>query len=85
MRATISIADFSRDPEAILDRVRCGDSFLIEQDGEAVAALDPVGSRSAATWRTLATALRDVPRGDPAFAADLEEIQRDQPDVPTDV
>jgi antitoxin (DNA-binding transcriptional repressor) of toxin-antitoxin stability system len=84
MRARISVDDFSDDPGAILDRVRQGDSFLIEQDGDAVAALEPVGPRAAATWRSLAAALENEPSADPAFADDLEDIQRNQPAVPTD-
>jgi antitoxin (DNA-binding transcriptional repressor) of toxin-antitoxin stability system len=69
---------------SILDRVhRRGDSFVIEQDGEALAALEPVAG--AATWSTLAAALRNAPRPDEAFGTDLQEIQRNQPDVPTNV
>jgi antitoxin (DNA-binding transcriptional repressor) of toxin-antitoxin stability system len=86
MRARISVTDLSRDLVAVLDRVhRQGESFLIEQDGETVAALEPVTGPHVATWSTLAAVLRDVPHPDAAFAADLEEIQRQQPEVPADV
>ena len=84
MRARISVTELSRELQSILDRVHWqGDSFVIEQDGEAVAALEPVAG--VATWSSLAKDLRDVPLPDAAFAADLEEIQRNQPEVPTDV
>lgn len=85
MRATISVLDFSENPSAIMDRVRRGDSFLIEQDGEAIAALEPVGVRGAPSWQTLMKTLHDGPSGDPEIAAALEEIQRNQPDLPADV
>lgn len=78
--------ELGRELTAILDRVRChGSSFLIEQDGEAVATLEPVGTSGGATWGTLAQALRDRPIGDGEFAADLEEIQRNQPEMPASV
>ena len=68
---------------AVLDRVRRqGQSFLIEQDGEVVATLEPTGATRGATWRTLAQALREVPSADADFAVDLEEIQRSQPEMP---
>ena len=86
MRARISLTELRRDLAAVLDRVRRrGDSFLIEEDGEAVAALEPATPTSTATWSTLAKELHELPRPDVAFAADLEEIQRHQPEVPTDV
>jgi antitoxin (DNA-binding transcriptional repressor) of toxin-antitoxin stability system len=84
MKARISVTELSQDLRSILDRVRRrGDSFLIEQDGEAVAALEPVAA--AATWASLAKQLGDAPHPGSEFATDLEEIQRHQPDVPTDV
>jgi len=80
------VTELSRVLAAVLDRVRRrGDLFLIEQDGEAVAALEPVTTADAATWSSLAKDLRDVSRQKSAFAADLEEIQRHQPGVPTDM
>ncbi len=86
MRARISVTELGRDLAAVLDRVRRqGHSYLIEQDGEAVATLEPIGTSRGATWRTLSTALRDLPNGDFDFAADLEELQRNQPEMPDNV
>jgi antitoxin (DNA-binding transcriptional repressor) of toxin-antitoxin stability system len=86
VRATISVTDLSRDLPTILDRVHYqGESFLIERDGETVAVLEPVTGPRVATWSTLAAALRDVPHPDAAFADDLEQIQRHQPELPNDV
>ncbi len=86
MKAKILATELGRELTAILDRVRRhGSSFLIEQDGEAVATLEPTGTPGGATWRTLEQALRDRPMGDVEFAADLEEVQRNQPEMPTSV
>ncbi len=83
MKARISATELGRDLAAILDRVRRQRySFLIEQDGEAVATLEPVGAAHVATWRTLTEELRGWSIGDVDFAADLEEVQRNQPDMP---
>jgi len=88
MKAKISATELGRELAAILDRVRRqGQSFLIEidQDGEAVATLEPVGASHGVTWRTLSKALRDQPVGDADFAADLEDVQRIQPETPATV
>lgn len=77
------MAELGRDLVAVLDRVRRrGDSFLIEQDGEAVAILEPMETAGNATWRTLSKVLRDLPNDDLDFADDLTEIQRNQPEMP---
>lgn len=68
----------------VRDRVhRRGDSFVIEPDGDAIAALEPVAG--VAIWFTLAAAIRNMPRPSSTFATDLEEVQRNQPEAPTDV
>ena len=83
MRAKISATELGRELAAILDRVRLErQSFLIEQDGEAVATLEPLRAVRGTTWPTLTEALRELPDTDVDFAADLEEIQRNQPEVP---
>jgi len=86
MRAKTSATELARELAADLHWVhRQGQSFLIEQDGEAVATLEPLGVSPGSTWRTLTNALRGLPNGDRDFASDLEEVQRNQPDIPTDV
>lgn len=83
MRTKITASDLGRELAAVLDQVRRhGQSFLIERDGEVVATLEPMGAARGATWRTLAQALRGEPSVDVDFAADLEEIQRNQPVIP---
>jgi hypothetical protein len=86
MRAKIPATEPGRELAAVQNRVRRqGHSFLIEQDGEAVATLEPMGASRGVTWRTLTPALRDLPDGDVDFAADFETVQRIQPEMPTNV
>ena len=74
MASRITVTDLNRELQSILERVRQGgDSFVIEQDGEAVATLGPPSET--ATWATLAAAVRGAGMTDPEFAADLDEIQ----------
>lgn len=85
MLAKISVAQLSRDLMAILDRVRGRrETFLIQENGKVVAALEPHTEEREATWSSLADALRAMPSSDTAFADDLEDIQRNQPNVPAD-
>lgn len=80
MRARISATELGRELAAVLNRVRLqGQSFLIEQDAEAVATLE--ASRGV-TWRTLTETRRDLPDGDVDFVTDLEEVQRNQSGIP---
>jgi len=86
MRAKISATELGRGLSAVLNRVRRqGLSFLIKQDSEAVATLEPLGAPRGVTWRTLKAALRTLLDADPDFAADLEEVHRNQPKIPNNV
>ena len=60
MNANIPATELGRELTSVLSLVRRhGESFLvIEQDGEAIATLEPVGASRGATWRTLTQALR---------------------------
>jgi len=83
MKTKISATQLSRDLATVLDQVRRrGDSYLIEQDGEAIATLEPAAGVT--TWSSLAKDLHSEPRPDLAFADDLEQIQRRQPELPDD-
>ncbi|MDQ2741138.1 MAG: hypothetical protein M3Z66_02385 [Chloroflexota bacterium] len=86
MKAKISATELGREFASVLSRVRRqGESFLIEEDGEAVATLEPMGPSRGATWHTLTHALCDRPIGDIDFAPDLEDVQRNQPEMPINV
>lgn len=65
--------------ESVLNDIRTrGDSFIIEQDGEQVARLSPW---PASGMPTLGEALRTwtAEPADPAFADDLERVDRADP------
>lgn len=80
MTVTISVADRRWDLSAVLDRVhRQAETYLIEQDGEAVAAIRPIEDEEPVTWQPLTNRLHAVALDDSSFADTLEEIQRDQP------
>jgi hypothetical protein len=68
----------------IINRVRYkSEHFIIEQDGEPIAALSPTTEPpKVTTWQDLHYALQSLPSPDPGFADDLEEIQRSQPLAP---
>jgi len=85
--ANIPATELGRELTSVLSRVRrhCESFLVIEQDGEAIATLEAVGASRGATWRTMTEALRGWPSGDVDFAADLEEVQRNQPEIPTTV
>jgi len=86
MNANIPATGLGRELASVLSRVRRqGESVLVEQDGEAVATLEPVGASRGATWRTLTQALHDRSIGNIDVAADLEDVQRNQPEIPTNV
>ena len=79
MERTLTVADLAKSLTAVLDRVRGGERFLIECDGEAIATIAPPSPKPGITGRELAARLGDLmPPGD-GFADDLEAIQAAQP------
>lgn len=85
MKEIITASELRRDLSSILLRVRRQrESFLIKENGELVATLEPAGVSSTGTWTTLAEVLQDAVEVDAAFANDLEEIQQSQPEMSVD-
>ena len=79
MEGTLTVADLVTSLSDILDRVRSGERFLIERDGEVVATIAPPNRPPGITGRDLAARLGDLmPPGD-GFGDDLEAIQAAQP------
>lgn len=82
MSTSISETELQRSLPDILDRVaQDHESFVIERMGETVAKLEPAAERPKVTFRELAELLSELRTDDPAFADDLEAIQRAQPTV----
>lgn len=70
----------------VLDRFHHhGQSSLLVQDGEAIPTMEPLGAAHGATWHPLSEELRELPDTDSEFAADLEAVQRNQPELPDTV
>ena len=82
METRISDDELAESVSDVLRRVRARrESFLITQDGQAVATLRPPETRPRKTFLKLASKLRDarlLPVDD-KFADDLEAIQASQP------
>ena len=80
MEHTITATDLARRLSDILSRVRYrGERFVVERNGEPVAALMPVTAAPRVTVGELFERLRAIGLPDEDFAADLEAIQATQP------
>ena len=86
---TLTVADLERRLNDVLDRVRRGEQFSIERDGEVIAMLSPASKKSGITVRELVAQIGDLQMPGDGFADDLEAIQAEQgwpryPNGPTD-
>ena len=79
MIETVSEARAIRHLPDLLNRVHVrGERFVIERDGEAVAELSPPKDRPH-TFGALLGRIAGLPRQDPDFARDLQDIHERQP------
>ncbi len=86
MERTITATEFARTLSDVLNRVRYrGERFVIERNGEPIAALSPAGPMSGITLRELAARLGTLRLPGDGFADDLAAAQASQPsaNVPT--
>lgn len=75
MQTRITATELARKLGDVLARVRYrNDVFIVERNGEGIARLAPLASRSAETLAAALRAWRDAGPRDPAFAADLERV-----------
>jgi antitoxin (DNA-binding transcriptional repressor) of toxin-antitoxin stability system len=58
----------------VLERVRGGERFQIERDGEVIATIAPPELKQSITWGEFVATYYDRPRPDDRFADDLEAI-----------
>jgi antitoxin (DNA-binding transcriptional repressor) of toxin-antitoxin stability system len=78
MPEVVAAADLPARLPELLRRVREGETFLIEEGGEAIAQLSGLPVEGA-TWDVLVERLARVRTSDASFASDLEAIQAAQP------
>ena len=80
METRITATELARSLSDVLNRVRYrGESFLVERNGEAVAALRPSGPSSTVTLRDMVAHCGDLEAPGEGFADDLEAVQSSQP------
>lgn len=83
MATYISSTDLARSLSDVLNRVRYrGEEFLVERNGDVIAALAPAPGTLGSTPRELASRLQDLRMPDDDFAADLEQIRASQGRLP---
>lgn len=85
METTITATELAKSLSEVLNRIRYrGERFVIQRNGEQVAALTPIGRTSTVTLREFAELLEMAPMPDDAFADDVEAIQSSQrpPSIP---
>ena len=79
METIISATDLARSLSDVLNRVRYrGETFIIERNGEPVAALTPPLPTPGCTLADLLARLGDLDLPGEGFADDLETIQSSQ-------
>jgi len=77
MESSISATELARRLGDILGRVRYrGDSFVVERNGEPIARLTPLASRSAGTLIEGLRAWAEAAPPDPDLADDLDRVNR---------
>lgn len=78
MRAKrITAAHAARSFSEILNRVKYrGESFVVERNREPVCRIEPVAKRQPLTTDNLAAFWHTLPRPDPQYLDDLNEIRR---------
>ena len=76
----ITATELAKNLSDILNRIRYrGERFVVERNGEAVAALLPASPPRGITVAELFDRLRTIGWPDEGFADDLEAIQAEQP------
>lgn len=76
----INVTDLERNISEVLDRAqRQGEHFIVERNGEAIAAIGPVVGVKGITVEEFAALLSSLEWPDDDFARDLEQIQAEQP------
>jgi antitoxin (DNA-binding transcriptional repressor) of toxin-antitoxin stability system len=75
---TLTVADLAESLLEVLERVRGGERFTIESEGEVIATIIPPSTAPTLTWGEFLATYHELPRPDDRFADDLEAIQAEQ-------
>ena len=80
----LTAKDLTTNLDEVLARVRDGERFEIEQDGEVIAAIVPESDKPGITWGEFVATYFDRPRPDDRFVEDMEAIiaEREQDLLP---
>jgi antitoxin (DNA-binding transcriptional repressor) of toxin-antitoxin stability system len=65
----------------LVDRVRAGEEFVVEQSGEDVLRIGPVGPRQM-TWGEMVDLLKRLPPPDEEFFEEVERVTKNQGEAP---
>jgi antitoxin (DNA-binding transcriptional repressor) of toxin-antitoxin stability system len=71
---TLTVADLATSLTEVLERVRGGERFVIERDGEVIATIAPPEGKPGITWGEFLATYHERPRPDDRFTDDLEAI-----------
>lgn len=83
METRVTASQLARCLSDILNRVKyCGEHFVVERGGEAVATIIPAEHGRTISWREFVNRLRNAPRPDDDFADDLEAVLASQEKLP---
>jgi antitoxin (DNA-binding transcriptional repressor) of toxin-antitoxin stability system len=73
---TLTVGDLATSLTEVLERVRGGERFVIERDGEVIAEIVPLGEKPSITFRELAAKLSRLPPLDEEFGVDVEAARK---------
>jgi prevent-host-death family protein len=80
MEKTITATELARSLSDVLNRVHYrNERFIIQRNGESIAALVPAGPQRGVMLHDALRALGELKMPGDGFADDLEEIQANQP------
>lgn len=75
----LSATEAARTFSDILNRIRYrGEEFVVERGGEPVCRMLPAAPMRGASLRDVAALLREIPKPDAAFAAEVRRARRSQ-------
>ena len=79
MTTHVSATEAVRTFSDLLNRIRYrGEEFVVERAGEAICRMTPAAPVKTLSLRDLASLLREIPKPDAGYAADVRKASRSQ-------